>query len=194
MRGLRHMSSAAVGLAALAIAASVLAPAGLARTPVDPTSLRPPLKPFRICYELGPYVQCDTSGDVFTENEPTDVATCGQIYESAEFKSHSTRWYQDGLIIRRQVQDSVTGFWTLSPTGDGPRVGFRRNNSWNELFAIPGDITSGVATFNGGNLRVPARGVRLHEAGQVRPDESTMGRFTSTWELAEERLCVLLVG
>src|SRR3954464_13688905 len=84
-----------------------------ARTLVDPTTLTPPLKPFRICYELGPYVQCDTSGDVFTESEATDVATCGQIYESAEFKSHSTRWYQDGLIIRRQVQDSVRGFWTL---------------------------------------------------------------------------------
>jgi hypothetical protein len=194
MRGLRHLRPAATALAAVAICASVIAPAAFARTLVDPTTLTPPLKPFRICYELGPYVQCDTSGDVFTENEPTDVATCGQIYESAEFKSHSTRWYQDGLIIRRQVQDSVKGFWTLSPTGDGPRVDFMRNNSWNELFAIPGDITSGVATFNGGNLRVPALGVDLHEAGQVRPDETTVGRFTSNWDLADERLCALLVG
>jgi hypothetical protein len=194
MRG-TSLTRVPVALAALiAIAALVAAPAALARTLVDPTSLTPPLKPFRICYELGPYVQCDTSGDTFTENAPTDVAPCGQIYETAEFKSHSTRWYEDGLIIRRQVQDSVTGFWTLSPTGDGPRIDFMRDSSWNELFAVPGDITSGVATYNGGHLRVPALGVDLHETGQIRPDETTVGQFTSDYDVADDRLCALLVG
>ena len=33
-----------------------------AHTLVDPTTLTPPLKPFRICYEDGPWVKCDTSG------------------------------------------------------------------------------------------------------------------------------------
>jgi len=92
------------------------------------------------------------------------------------------------------VQASVKGFWTLSPTGDGPRVEFMRNNSWNELFAVPGDITSGVATFSGAELRVPALGVDLHEAGQFRPDETFVGRFTSDDPIGSDRLCALLVG
>src|SRR5690349_20172409 len=96
------------------LAASVLAIASLtgvtgvaARTPVDPTSLTPPLKAFRVCYEEGPFVHCDTSGvDAFVI-EPTDEAPCGLIYETSTEVSHSTRWYQDGLIIRRAVQVHV---------------------------------------------------------------------------------------
>ena len=48
-----------------------------ARSYVNPTTLTPPLKPFRVCWQLGPYVQCDTSGVVSYENLPTDVAPCG---------------------------------------------------------------------------------------------------------------------
>jgi hypothetical protein len=183
-----------IGLVFVAVLAGAAAAPAYARTPVDPTTLTPPLQPFRVCWDLGPYVQCDTSGHSFQENVPTDIAPCGQIYETAEFKSNSTRWYEDGLIIRRQVQASVKGFWTLSPTGDGPRVEFMRNNSWNELFAVPGDITSGVATFSGAELRVPALGVDLHEAGQFRPDETFVGRFTSDDPIGSDRLCALLVG
>jgi hypothetical protein len=64
MRSLRPI------FAVILVAATTLggaAPAS-ARTLVDPTSLTPPLKPFRICYQLGPYVQCDTSGNVTIEN------------------------------------------------------------------------------------------------------------------------------
>jgi hypothetical protein len=183
-----------IGFVIAALLAVAVAAPAYARTPVDPTTLTPPLRPDRVCWDLGPYVQCDTSGDTFQENVPTDLAPCGQIYETAEFKSNSTRWYEDGLIIRRQVQASVKGFWTLSPTGDGPRVVFMRNNSWNELFTVPGDITSGVATVNGADLRVPALGVDLHEAGQFRPDETFVGRFTSDDPIGSERLCALLVG
>ena len=188
MRGIRPVV-VAVGLL---IAAS--APVAQARTLVDPTSLTPPLKPFRVCYELGPYVQCDTSGDTFVENEPTDVAPCGQIYQTAEFKSHSTRWYQDGLIIRRQVQEHDDGSWSLSPTGDGPTVAFSKDSSWDELFTVPGDITTGVTTTRGATLRVPALGVELREAGLFLVDGDHVGLFTSDDEIATDELCALLVG
>jgi len=165
-----------------------------ARTLVDPTTLTPPLKPFRICYELGPYVQCDTSGDTFVENEPTDVAPCGQIYQTVEFKSHSTRWYQDGLIVRRQVQEHDDGTWSLSPTGAGPTVAFQKDSSWDEHFTVPGDINSGVATVDGASLRVPVLGVELREAGQFRSDDTHVGIFTSDDPQATAELCALLVG
>ena len=166
-----------------------------ARTLVDPTTLTPPLKPFRICYQLGPYVQCDTSGGIGTvENEPVDVAPCGQIYETHVEQGNSTRWYQDGLIIRRQVQNHVDGTWSLSPTGAAPRVAFSKDSSWNELFAIPGDINSGIATVHGNTLRVPALGTLLHESGQFFPDDSNVGHFTSDDPEAVAQLCALLLG
>src|SRR6187397_151984 len=44
-----------------------------AHTLVDPTTLTPPLKPFRVCYEDGPWVKCDTSDPTTTyANQPGD--------------------------------------------------------------------------------------------------------------------------
>ena len=187
----RNLVVIAVGIVLAMLAATAGA---AARTAVDPTSLTPPLKPFRVCWQLGPNVQCDTSGQTSEANAPIDISPCGVIYETAESRSNSTRWYRYGLIIRRQVEDSDKGFWSLSPTGDGPHVEFMRNNNWNELFMIPGDITSGVATYKGANLRVPAVGVDLHEAGQVRPDETMVGRFTSQDPFDWTGVCSVLGG
>src|SRR5882672_3870046 len=59
------------------------APIVSARSYVDPTTLTPPLKAFRVCWQLGPEVQCDTSGVTSIENVPTDDSPCGQIYETS---------------------------------------------------------------------------------------------------------------
>jgi hypothetical protein len=190
------MRATRVALVAVLVATASLAGAtgAAARTSVDPTSLTPPLKPFRVCWQLGPYVQCDTSGDIFSQNEPVDVAPCGQLYETAEYRSHSTRWYEDGLIIRRQVQEHDAGTWSLSPTGAGPRVTFMRDASWDEIFTTPGDIETGVSNVQGASLRVPALGMELHESGQFLPDDTFRGLFTSDDPRAAEQLCALLVG
>ena len=58
MRGIRIFVCASL----LAIASLGGASGVSARTPVDPTTLTPPLQPFRLCYEQGPWVNCDTSG------------------------------------------------------------------------------------------------------------------------------------
>ena len=164
-----------------------------ARSYVDPTTLTPPLKPFRVCWQLGPYVQCDTSGVVSYENLPTDVAPCGLIYETATEDSNSTRWYQDGLLVRRAVEESVKGTWSLSPTGDGPTVIFARNVSWDEDFTTPGDVDTSVSNYRGSTLRVPALGSDLHDVGVWMPDGTHHGLVTYTDEAAA-RLCELLVG
>ena len=181
------------------LAASILAVASLtavtgasARTPVDPTSLTPPLKAFRVCYEEGPFVHCDTSGVDEFVNEPTDEVPCGLLYETSTEVSHSTRWYQDGLIIRRAVQVHVDGTWSLSPTGEGPAVAFGRDMSWDEHFAIPGDIDSGVLSQRGSTLRVPRVGSGLHDSGQWLPDGTHVGHVAYTDEGAA-RLCELLL-
>jgi hypothetical protein len=191
MRGIRLIRV----LVVVAIAAFANVPAASARTLVDPTTLTPPLKPTRICYQLGPYVQCDTSNDTTYEGLDAGPSVCGEIYESGHEVSNSTRWYQDGLLVRRAAQEHNTGFWSLSPTGTGPTVTFLKDFSWDEHFTIPGDIDSGVLTYRGGDVLVPALGTGLHDSGLAIPgDEWTLhGLFTSD-DSSADLLCPLLVA
>jgi hypothetical protein len=179
----------------LTISSLGLASGVAARTPVDPTSLTPPLKPFRVCWQLGPYVQCDTGGVSTTANEPAGELPCGQLYQSATTISNSTRWYKDGLIVRRALQERGTGFWTLSPTGAGPIVEFSIAFSWDEHFAIPGDIDSGAREVRGITLQVPALGAALHESGlYIEADDVMHGLSTGSDPAGLAELCALLVG
>lgn len=187
----RHMAVFAV---AMAMAALGGAGGAVARTLVDPTTLTPPLRADRICYQLGPYVQCDTSGLSLTENEPVDELPCGQLYETGKHVSNSTRWYEDGLLVRRSVQEQEAGTWSLSPTGDGPSVAWTKDSSWTDDFTVPGDITSFVRTAHGLFLHVPALGIALHESGtSVNDGELEHGLFT-TDDAGIDQLCALLVG
>jgi hypothetical protein len=165
-----------------------------ARELVDPTSLTPPLLPFRVCYQLGPTVQCDTSGDVTYENRETDELPCGVLYQSGHEISNSTRFYQDGLLVRRAVQEQITGTWSLSPTGAGPTVAWAVNDSWDDHFTIPGDIDSFVRVVYGSSLRVPELGSRMHQSGVFADDGSGTYRGISTNDdAAALALCALLV-
>jgi hypothetical protein len=179
----------AVGIACLGVATGAEA-----RNSVDPTTLTPPLKAFRVCWELGPNVQCDTSGDVTYANRETDLAPCGLLYQSAHEVSNSTRYYEDGLLVRRAVQEQIKGFLTLSPTGDGPRVEFDVNDSWDDHFAVPGDIDSFVRIVKGSELRVPALGSVMKLSGIFYDDDS--GRYRGLYtndDAAAIALCALLV-
>ncbi len=185
--------SSIVAVMVVAIASLASASGVSARSYVDPTTLIPPLKPFRVCWQLGPTVQCDTSGVTSYENLPTDEAPCGLIYETATEDSNATRFYEDGLLVRRRVEESVKGTWSLSPTGAGPTVAFARNVSWDEQFTVPGDVDSSVSNYRGATLRVPALGSDLHDVGVWLPDGTHHGLVTYTDEAAA-RLCDLLVG
>jgi len=185
---------AAIGAAAGLVLTLAIAPAASARTLVDPTTLTPPLRPSRVCYQLGPYVQCDTSGPETEENEPIGDFGCGVVYETELDTDHSTRWYQDGLIVRRAVQEKATGFWSLSPTGAEPIVTFQLDFSWDEHFTIPGDITSAVRVIKGSTLLVPQLGAEWHESGyDVLDTEDQRGQFSFP-EDNMGALCPLLVG
>ena len=191
MRAARFIAVAIV----VVIAALTNVAVASARTPVDPTSLTPPLKPFRVCWQLGPNVQCDTSGDTSVVNEPTDILPCGQIYQSVEYHSNSTRWYQDGLIVRRAVQERDRGSWSLSPTGAGPTVQFSIDSSWDEHFAIPGDIDSAIRDVRGLTLFSPQLGPLLKEAGlYLGADDISHGISTGENPDGIAKLCDLLQG
>ena len=191
MRGTRFIRVAV----AIAVVALVNVPAASARTLVDPTSLTPPLKPFRICYQLGPTVQCDTSGDIVTPWEATDELPCGQLYQTSHEVSNSTRYYQNGLIVRRAVQERDRSAWSLSPTGAGPTVAFSVDSSWDEHFAIPGDIDSAIRDVRGITIQSPLLGPDLKEAGlYLGADDITHGISTADSPAGAAKLCALLVG
>jgi hypothetical protein len=124
-----------------------------AHTLVDPTTLTPPLRSFRICYEDGPWVKCDTSGAGGYENQeifdgPAFGLPCGTIYETETDTAHATRWYDENLLlVERDAQQHITGTWSLSPTGSGPTVAFAADNSWHETFLVPGDLSSDSKSF-----------------------------------------------
>ena len=163
--------------AALATSALVLVPAQAvtARTLVDPTSLTPPMRPDRVCWEEGVYVRCDTSDHDTWEGVPVIDAPCGTVYEAATDDSNATRYYLNGLIVRRQVQDHFSGTWSLDPAGGGRTVTVASDTSWDERFTTPGDIDSGVTSFRGSGIRVPALGVEVHTSGIDLPDGTHHG-------------------
>ena len=183
----------ALGVAiAIAVVSLSGAAAAVARTPVDPTSLTPPLKPFRVCYQLGPYVQCDTSGDVSNVNVEIDELPCGALYSTDREVSHSTRWYVDGLMVRRQVQEHIAGTFSLSPAGDAPSVAYTVDDSWDQQFTTPGDLDTAVSTIRGNHITIPAIGADWHDAGLILPDDSVRGHFTGLDPNAAIQLCAIL--
>jgi len=180
--------------AILAIASLMGASVTSAHTLVDPTTLTPPLKPFRICFQDGPWVKCDTSTPTtsFANQANTDFdLPCGTIYESGTATTNATRWYQNLLLVERNAQEHIAGTWSLSPTGSGPTVAFATDISWHETFLVPGDLSSDSEVVHGSFLRVPALGAEFHDSGIGLPDGTTHGH-TSFTDAAKAQLCALL--
>ena len=168
--------------------------AASAHTLVDPTTLTPPLKPFRVCYEDGPWVKCDTSGptETYANQDVGSDFPCGTIYESATVTSHATRWYVNLLLVERDAQQHVDGSWSLSPTGAGPTVAFAVDQSWHETFLVPGDLSSDSEVSHGSFFRVPALGAGFHESGIGMADGTVHGHLNAFTDEGIARLCEIL--
>ena len=181
-------------VAAIAVLASLGgATATSAHTLVDPTTLTPPLLPFRVCYEDGPWVKCATSGTDSWENEPVFDLPCGTIYETATAIAHATRWYENSLLVKRNATQSVRGTWSLSPTGVGPTVDIAANQGWHETFLVPGDLSSDSVVDHGNFLRISGMGADFRDVGIYMPDGTHHGLASFTDEAAA-RLCALLAS
>jgi hypothetical protein len=186
----RRLLAAALAAAALGLATVVPA---AAREAVDGTTLTPPVAPGTPCYQEGIWVRCDTSNvNSYANAEAFDIP-CGTLYETGVDDRHATRWYRDGLLVKRSVQASFRGFWTLSPTGDGPRVGVYGDWNWWIYFGVPGDDSTGLLTSHGNGLRVEGMRSQLRDTGIWLPDETHHGLFSWTDE-AFTQLCALLTA
>jgi hypothetical protein len=199
MRTLIVVASAVVAALAVVAAASVtLAADARAETSIpDQSVLQPPPPPGAVCRADGSYVICDTFLDIASVNEPIVDLPCGTVYETSADHRDGTRWYVDGLLVKRRVVAHLSGTWSLSPTGGGPTVAVDANWNWWIRLALPGDESTGELTSHGSDLRVsgPGLGGVIHDAGISYPDDTHngIGRLFDTPDAAAT-LCRALQG
>ena len=184
----------------IAGALAVIAPAASADRPtVDPTTLQPPPPPDARCDPTGRYVICHTVIDFSVEAEPvTDLGLpCGTIYFTATDVRHGLRFYENGLLVRRHVTapGGVSGFISLSPTGEGPRVEVVGHLNWWSTFSVPGDEDTESTTSHGLDIRLtsPDGEIIAIIAGRTDPEENHTGvaRFVEDAAIAEA-ICAAL--
>ena len=163
-------------------ALAVTAPAAPADPPsVDPSTLQPPPPLDARCDPTGRYVICHTVIDFSVEAEAiTDLGLpCGTIYITATDVRHGLRFYENGLLVRRHVTAprGVSGFISLSATGEGPRVEVVGHLNWWSTFSVPGDEDTESTTSHGLDLRLksPDGGILAIVAGRTDPEGAHTG-------------------
>ena len=164
--------------------AAVASPAAAAPPTVDPATLEPPPPADARCTQTGADVICHTVIDFSVDAEfVTDFGLpCGGVYLTAVDVREGLRFYSDGLLVRRHVKAPLSGFLSLSASGDDPRVAIVGHLNWWNDFAVPGDESSEIETSHGLDImfKAPGGGVLATIAGRGSPDGSFTGivRFT----------------
>lgn len=183
----------------LSLVAGILAVASLggatstfAHQLVDGTTLVPPVGPSVPCYEAGRWVNCDTSTNTSYANLAADDFGCGTVYVTGTDTRHATRWYQNGLLVERIVQDKVRESWSLSPTGAGPSLAVSIDQSWDEKFTVPGDLSSDVEVTQGNFIRIQGLGGQFIDSGRYLADGTHHGVASAFTEASLALICDLL--
>lgn len=192
---LRALAGASVLAVTLLVSTAVPAAAGQL---VDPSTLQPPPPPGAECRANGQWIICQTGLVLAPVNEPIldfDLP-CGTLYETATDVRSGIRWYTaDGKLAKRFVTQDMEGTWSLSPTGAGPTVTITAHTNWRNVYAVPGDESSGpqIVHGDGFTVRAPGAGVIVHIAGLDLVDGTHRGvfRFIEDPEVAAE-LCAAL--
>jgi hypothetical protein len=168
-----------VGLLAAGTLAAV-APSAFAGPPtVDPSTLQPEPPPGATCRLNGAAVKCQTEFHEPFNGEPVLELSCGTLYQTSVDDREGMRWYEDGLLVRRFVSRHMSGYWSLSPSGEGPRVTIRGNSNWWTDYPVPGDEGSEQITSHGLDLlaKAPGGGIVAQVTGVFFPDGTHHGIF-----------------
>jgi hypothetical protein len=162
------MKRATLLLAAMLVALLLAGGAALADPKtVDPDTLTPPPPPGAECKQTGNYVICHTIGGETWANQPDFMLSCGRAYTTGSAYREGIRWYSDGLLVRRSVNETGAGTISLSPSGEGPTVRFFGHFNYTDYLATPGDFDSATTIEHGLDSRMwrPGSGVMLQLAG-----------------------------
>jgi hypothetical protein len=134
----------------------LLAPAASAQAAqACPSTLNPPALSFETCQTVGGGTIA--SGSRVESYGPIDNGPCVtdpsfDVFDQGTFNQHATRWYdRNGDLTRRHIYNHYTfGQWT-NPLA-GTVVPYTQTSIENDEYAIPGDMSSGTATFTGSNM------------------------------------------
>jgi hypothetical protein len=134
----------------------LLAPAASAQAGQPcPSTLNPPALSFETCQTVGGGTIA--SGSRVVSYGPTDMGPCPtdasfDVFDQGTYNQHATRWYdQNSNLTRRHIYDHYTfGQWS-NPLA-GTVVPYTQTTVENDEYAIPGDMSSGTATFTGENM------------------------------------------
>lgn len=162
-------------LAALSLTLA-LAPSALAGTPVDPTTLNPVPPDLYSCQADGLKTIC--RGSLVDTLEADNGPICGDqhFYEWTTSSLDFVRVYDaNNDLVRRTGRLSLSGYFSLSPTGEPPIINVVAHQNFIEEFTVPGDISSGLETTYGlinltGGSSAPGFGADLHASGRILPD------------------------
>jgi hypothetical protein len=162
---------------------------------VDPASLTPVPPAGARCFTTGPgRVTCDTVLNFTFANQPDFELPCGLLYVTGTDFRDGFRFYENGLMVRRHVTFAVNATWSLSPTGDGPRVKLIARGSFWDVFPVPGVEESEVETDTGLDVKAssPGLGAAFESAGRFEPDGDHTGIFTAFSDESLAALCEAL--
>jgi hypothetical protein len=193
IRMLRAASIAAIvaGSLLLAGASTTLAAA------VDPGTLTPPPPPGARCFTTGPSrVICDTFLNLDVVNQPDFETPCGLLYVTGTDERDGTRYYEDGLLVRRHITFDINVSWSLSPTGSGPTLKLIGHVGEWSVWPVPGVEGNEIVTFSGLDAKAigPGLGTGFQIAGRWDPDGSHTGLFAAFSDESMAAICAALGG
>jgi hypothetical protein len=158
-----HLIGSAIALAA-ALAATVAPVASAQSGQPCPSTLNPPPLSFETCQTVGGGTIASGSrvvSDPLADQGPCLTDPSFDVFNQDTFDQHATRWYdQNGNLTRRHIYDHYT-FGQVSNPLAGTVVPYTQTTVENDEYAIPGDMSSGTATFTGENVFHLAGGAPL---------------------------------
>jgi hypothetical protein len=171
-----------IGFLAAMTLTLALAPAAIAGTPVDPSSLNPVPPDFYSCQADGVNTICrGTLEDAIVGGDNGPICGDQHFYEFTASSVDAVRFYDTNRnLVRRTGHESLSGFFSLSPIGELPTIDVVGH--WNFIieYTVPGDLASGLETTRGlinqtGSSSAPGFGAALHASGSVLPDGTFHG-------------------
>jgi hypothetical protein len=96
-------------------------------------------------------VLCNTFVDEDPAGEQFEELPCGWLYINGPDHRLGTRWYEDGVLLRRLVRQDVDQTLSLSPDGSGPTLKVTAHDSW-------WGLADGALAFHGNGVTISAPG------------------------------------
>ena len=190
---LRHASLATVTAASLLLVGASATMAAV----VDPSTLTPPPPPGARCFTTGPdRVTCDTFLNLVVENQPDFETPCGLLYVTGTDYRDGTRYYEDGLLVRRHLMFDINVTWSLSPTGEGPTLKLIGHVGEWTVWPVPGVDDNAIVTFSGLDAKAigPGLGTGFQIAGRWDPNGSHTGLFAAFSDESMAAICAALAA